>query len=426
MFVQFDLCFSTTQIKGFFLKKMLKKRNRSIQKDQQMGPITSDGGVGGYETCLQSKVIGQRQKINSFFNVPGLFVGLTPNVASDCDSVRSPTSPLDFKLFCNLGNCLRLPKSSNEDHQKCWDCQKVGLGSIVDSLDDDDDDDVDDRNLTEKSKIIPSSNCKTILFGSQIKSKGVLSPKHADFCEAPKSLPKNYPIFPRLRPSYHQKGTSDVLFEIGGEPLESDPFRKIQSFSLDSHRLEFGIHRLNDCNTESMFNRSCFGNGKIERTSSCSPIGVSPMPITNGNEILCSLTPAEIELSEDYTCVITHGTNPKTTHIFGDCVLNCHPNEIDLASLETRKPCLENCLQKCSTARDPSDDFFSFCHFCKKKLEEGKDIYIGEKAFCSWDCRLEEISIDGEQEKFIMEAHGESPKPENGDDVFEKSIFVAI
>ncbi|CAO2820640.1 unnamed protein product [Amaranthus hypochondriacus] len=387
-----------------------------------MGPITSDGGGGGggSETCLQSKVIGQRQNINSFFNVPGLFVGLTPKVASDCDSVRSPTSPLDFKLFCKLGNCVRLPKSSNEDHQMCWDCQKVGLGSIVDSLLDDDDD--DDRNLTEKSKIIPSSKCKTILFGSQIKRKGALSPNHVDFCKAPKSLPKNYPIFPRLRPSYHQKGTFDVLFEIGGDPLESDPFRKIQSFSLDSHRLEFGIHRLNNCNTESRFNRSCFRNGNIERTSSCSPIGVGPMPIADGNEILCSLTPTEIELSEDYTCVITHGTNPKTTHIFGDCVLNCHPNEIDLASLETRKPC----LQKRSPARYPSDDFFSFCYFCKKKLEEGKDICIGEKAFCSWDCRLEEISIDGEQEKFIMEANGESPKPENGDDVFDKSIFVAI
>nr|XP_016493222.1 PREDICTED: uncharacterized protein LOC107812589 [Nicotiana tabacum] len=29
----------------------------------------------------------------------------------------------------------------------------------------------------------------------------------------------------------------------------------------------------------------------------------------------------EMESSEDYTCVITHGPNPKTTHIFDNCVV---------------------------------------------------------------------------------------------------------
>ncbi|XP_059299238.1 FCS-Like Zinc finger 8-like [Lycium ferocissimum] len=31
----------------------------------------------------------------------------------------------------------------------------------------------------------------------------------------------------------------------------------------------------------------------------------------------------EMESSEDYTCVITHGPNPKTTHIFDNCVVDC-------------------------------------------------------------------------------------------------------
>lgn len=340
---------------------MLKKRSRSIQKDQQMGPITLDG---------------ERQKTNTFFNVPGLFVGLTPKGVSDCDSVRSPTSPLDFKLFSNLGSSLSFPKSSHEGlgHQKYWDCHKVGLGSIVDSLDDND----YDGNLYvhEKVEVIPPSNSKTILFGSQIRSKGTLnSPNRADFNEAPKSLPKNYAIFPhaRLRSSNVQKGSSDVLFEIGG-----DPYEKIQSFSLDSKRQS-------TCNAESRINQFCFENGTIERSLSFSLIkkspnhsennlSIGPMQFVTSDDIVGCPKPEDIKLSEDYTCVISHGTNPKTIHIFGDRILDCHPSGINIpnetASLETGIPCLESAL-----APHASDDFLRNCYFCKKKLE-GKDIYM--------------------------------------------------
>ncbi|KAG6530871.1 FCS-Like Zinc finger 8-like [Zingiber officinale] len=34
-----------------------------------------------------------------------------------------------------------------------------------------------------------------------------------------------------------------------------------------------------------------------------------------------SVSVAELEKSEDYTCIISRGPNPKTTHIFDDCVL---------------------------------------------------------------------------------------------------------
>lgn len=33
------------------------------------------------------------------------------------------------------------------------------------------------------------------------------------------------------------------------------------------------------------------------------------------------LSPREMELSEDYTCVISYGPNPKKTHIFDNCVV---------------------------------------------------------------------------------------------------------
>ncbi|KAK9682545.1 hypothetical protein RND81_10G081500 [Saponaria officinalis] len=392
---------------------MLRKRARSIQKDQQMGQITSDGDS---ETCLQSDVLGQRQKTNSFFNVPGLFVGLSPMSALECDSARSPTSPLDFKLFSNLSTAFRFPKPSQESHQKSWDCNKVGLGSIiVDSLDND-----DGRNLPEKP-VIPLSNSKTILIGSQIRSKTPNSPTHAGFTEAPKSLPKNYPIFPNTKPrsSNLKNGSSNVLFEIGGDPLETDPYEKIPSFSLDSKRLGTKNYELGTRKVDLRTPNSRLQIGSILKGSDTeNKLTESPIPISSIEELARPLSPEEIELSEDYTCVISRGPVPKTTHIFCDCVLECHPN----CQICGNK---NNCeISAPSPSPFPTNDFLTYCYYCKKRLEDGKDIYMyrGEKAFCSSDCRFEEISIEEEEEKTISNV----AKSENDDDNFEKSIFFAM
>ncbi|KAE8692074.1 hypothetical protein F3Y22_tig00110860pilonHSYRG00046 [Hibiscus syriacus] len=89
----------------------------------------------------------------------------------------------------------------------------------------------------------------------------------------------------------------------------------------------------------------------------------------------------EMELSEDYTCVISHGPNPRTTHIFNNCVVENYCSVAD---------------NKSKTA---SESFLSFCHTCKKNLEQKIDIYIyrGEKAFCSPECRYQEMLLDGEE-----------------------------
>lgn len=80
---------------------------------------------------------------------------------------------------------------------------------------------------------------------------------------------------------------------------------------------------------------------------------------------------SEIELSEEYTCVISHGPYPKTTRIFYDCVV------------ENR-----------------SDGFLSFCYGCKKKLGPGVDVYIyRDKSFCSNECRCQAMLSDDEEEE---------------------------
>ncbi|XP_057427699.1 FCS-Like Zinc finger 8-like [Lotus japonicus] len=88
---------------------------------------------------------------------------------------------------------------------------------------------------------------------------------------------------------------------------------------------------------------------------------------------------SEMELSEEYTCVISHGVNPRTTHIFDNCVVESYfslPNNQHSAA---------------------SVHFLNFCYTCKKHLEQTKDIFIyrGEKAFCSQECRHQEMVLDG-------------------------------
>ncbi|CAJ1969335.1 unnamed protein product [Sphenostylis stenocarpa] len=98
----------------------------------------------------------------------------------------------------------------------------------------------------------------------------------------------------------------------------------------------------------------------------------SPLSVATG---VMSLS--EMELFEEYTCVISHGPNPRTTHIFDNCIVESY----------------------CSLPNNPlssSHNFLSYCHTCKNHLEQTKDIFIyrGEKAFCSKECRHQEMMLD--------------------------------
>ncbi|OVA05430.1 Protein of unknown function DUF581 [Macleaya cordata] len=122
-----------------------------------------------------------------------------------------------------------------------------------------------------------------------------------------------------------------------------------------------------------------------------SPFGPenSPMVFTG------CLSATEMESSEDYTCVITHGPNPKTTHIFDNCIVKNCCGVVGFSSPKKEK------LSLSDKSDYPSKNFLSFCYTCKKNLEQGKDIYMyrGEKAFCSHECRNQEILFDEGMEK---------------------------
>ncbi|GAA0151067.1 hypothetical protein LIER_09865 [Lithospermum erythrorhizon] len=387
-------------------------------------------------SVLESGFASENRKNDFFPNVPrGLCVGSNPK-GSEMDSIRSPTSPLDFRVFSSLGNPYRSRTSYNEGRHKTWDRSKVGLG-IVNSLDDE---------TNQIGKVLQSSLSKKVLLNPRMMIKAQNNGYHIDPIQAPKSLPKDIAIFPRslTKPTNLQKGKSAVLFEIGEDPFTSEDSKStILSCSLDS---PWSGPRLSSIGTrKSRFsssnfcsgNQTCTLNSPVQSIKECFEAGASSgskpgslQPVTNSvTGLLGSLSTSEIELSEDYTCVKTHGPNPKITHIFCDCVLECHSNELSDASSNnaesTAIPPVANNTSSEILSKYPSDDFLSFCGSCKKKLD-GADIYMyrGEKAFCSSDCRSLELLIDEEIEENNGDSSDEISNLNSRDDLFESGTFT--
>ncbi|CAA7403043.1 unnamed protein product [Spirodela intermedia] len=337
---------------------MLRKRSRPAQKEQ---------------TMADSEAV-RRPRSTSFFNLPGLFVGFSKGTG-DSDSARSPISPLDLKVFSGLsGHFGRSPRSpaSFEGPRKSWDSDRVGLG-LIDSLS-------DKLPPCRGPPLLGPSESRSILLGSQMKIISIPSPRtrfdhllSEGSATSPKSLPKNYVISSHG----HARAGSPLLC-----PDSSETRQELSSEIL---------HPTVDCSAGSVpFSRGFVG----------------------------SLSASDIEQSEDYTCIISHGPNPKTTHIFGDCILESDTSELaafigdtNMQGEEERRgsswmlDCAEDLVPL------PSEDFLSVCYSCKKKLD-GKDIYMyrGEKAFCSSSCRSQEIMDEEMEEEPATASSGSSPQ----------------
>lgn len=138
---------------------------------------------------------------------------------------------------------------------------------------------------------------------------------------------------------------------------------------------DFGIKTRN---SQVVNKLSPFGSAKSSTQTKETPQFLSASEIT------------EMELSEDYTCVISHGPNPKTTIIYDDCIVESGCGSVGFSGMNkeySSSPERSNFLP---------ESFLSFCYSCKKNLELGQDIFIykGEKAFCSAECRCQEMLFD--------------------------------
>ncbi|KAI3711827.1 hypothetical protein L1987_70375 [Smallanthus sonchifolius] len=116
----------------------------------------------------------------------------------------------------------------------------------------------------------------------------------------------------------------------------------------------------------------------------------------------------EIELLEEYTCVISHvgGNLVKKREYFDDGV----KRKIRVNGWVSTNSGIGGGGVFCSPSPPGGGgggvvfedvDFLSSCYLCNKKLH-GLDIFMyrGEKAFCSEECRYKQISIEEHKEKY--------------------------
>ena len=112
--------------------------------------------------------------------------------------------------------------------------------------------------------------------------------------------------------------------------------------------------------------------GSSSGSLSHSPVGKST---SNSHRVFNGCLSASelelMELSEDYTRVISHGPNPRTTHIFGNYIIesSCFGAGCSASSAKENGSLADH-------TRYPSESFLSFCFHCKKNLGQGKDIYM--------------------------------------------------
>ncbi|CAN6326864.1 unnamed protein product [Urochloa humidicola] len=314
------------------------------------------------------------------FAVPRLLVGLGAAkcaAAPDCDSptaARSPTSPLDLRPFAALGgSLLRSPRSP-----RSWDSHRLGLGGLV-----------DDAPLADPAR--------SRLLGPQMRHPFKL----------PQRLAKSFtttqprvcgqaasPEFGNVEPAAGVP-CSRSYGDVKSGPEVAVPGGGAQP-GAGSHAADLGELRAS---------------------------GSLPASIGGPRRYVGSVSATEVEQSEDYTCIIAHGPNPKTTRIFGDCILEpCTvrvPDGESVDAMEVKEGAESYWLVKCFDDGETGEEFLSSCVSCKKKLD-GNDSYIyrGEKAFCSGNCRDNEIATEEEENS----AAGSSSS--FNDDIFMAEMVV--
>uniref|UniRef100_A0ACD5VU90 Uncharacterized protein n=2 Tax=Avena sativa TaxID=4498 RepID=A0ACD5VU90_AVESA len=98
---------------------------------------------------------------------------------------------------------------------------------------------------------------------------------------------------------------------------------------------------------------------------------------------------------EEYTCVIQHGPNPRTTHILGGETVEAPKGVHSKRPIFSIEPISEQPWPSMPAGGVTSGS----CSYCRKRLRQDRDMYmyLGEKAFCSNECR--KFCIDEEIEE---------------------------
>ncbi|XP_002455061.1 uncharacterized protein LOC8078768 [Sorghum bicolor] len=348
------------------------------------------GGGGGGGDARPRVGVGSGAAL---FAVPRLFVGFAAKrVAPDAESSRSPTSPLDPKALL-----LRSPRSP----RMTW-----GAPGLVDAL---------------AADTAVAANC-------------LLSPRLRlvrPHTSPPKDCGGGHSQ-PELGKTMSCPAPDTTAAAAGGGGM-SVPCSRFQfhrhhgdlksgpETTRSESETAAGAHLV----ISNASKRHSFDLGKLPGPGSL------PAASTAARRFVGSVSASEIEQSEDYTRIIARGPNPKTTHIFGDCILEPRTvgggGDHEAAAMESEEGAAGCCYFVVKSAAAGADDFLSSCFACKKKLE-GNDIYIyrGEKAFCSANCRDQEIQLEEEAENKTGSVSPRSSCSSFHDDIFMAGMVVAI
>ncbi|KAL2503413.1 hypothetical protein Fot_37261 [Forsythia ovata] len=144
----------------------------------------------------------------------------------------------------------------------------------------------------------------------------------------------------------------------------------------------------------------------------------NPTPILSNKSVTNNkkkkLSAGEMELCEEYTCVISHvGDNVFKKREYFDTALLTNNNKSERFSIaggggggvgfwvSSGMVSDSSASHGGKMAAFQTEDFLNSCVLCKKMLH-GLDIFMyrGEKAFCSAECRFKQISVDERKEKF--------------------------
>ncbi|XP_010912830.1 FCS-Like Zinc finger 10 [Elaeis guineensis] len=358
---------------------MLGKSSRNIQKDQNKASLFP-----------LSNTLAQKTRSASIIGVSDLYARLNTMGLFDLDSSSSPTSPLDRKLFSNPGGpSVSSPGSPVHDGlPKNTNPNKVGLG-LVDSLTDE---------VMPLGQVLRFSESRKVVLGSKM---GIQIPGPKAHLDVLSHNPSENHRSSRQTPT-------DCFHIRFGQPKTQLASKIAGVQSEDDGNLDGNNHKFDIEISESETKNSTSDSPTISNDSSYEFIG--------------SLSISDIERSENYTCIISHGPNPRTTHIFGDCILESHKDQSPDGKHKDKGDRGESSWEVKPSEEVPlhsSTDFLSYCYSCKKKLKEEDDIYIyrGEKAFCSCECRAREILTEDKIDKHMTDS-SDSPGSSFHEDIF--------
>lgn len=349
---------------------MLGKRSRPVQKTPSKLHLMPD------YSCDSSPTRDWPEDKHKFFNAPRIFTGFNPKGTSDSEGAKSPTSPLDFKTFSGVGishwheKQVRSPKSGLDGSQcgspRPWekrDSEGIGLG-ILAALH-------SNSNNNSEANGGAISSSRGPLLGSQLK---ILVGSNQSLFSAHNLLgsPKAHIQSPRVH-------VSSPHAHLYSPQAQMSP-----------------LHAL----LKSPYNHSNSPNTQLSSPKKRS----EPIPIGSPHGFAKPTSQNGMEHSESYTCVTSHGPKSSTKHIYTHCGM-----ESETVQCPVRKQHEQIIWDVASPPRShvnvpvfPLADFLSACNLCKRQLSHGKDIYMyrGDQAFCSVECRDQQILMDERMETF--------------------------